>query len=84
MEAVVPLACRLNGGNGLGLLDVCPPRDEGARRTSACRQTLKSLRGRKPRNAALRFGWATAYGDLTPAGVPEMADMATVKPSATQ
>lgn len=39
--------------------------------------------GRKPRNAAARFGSGTAYGDLTSAAVPEMADDWSIEPSAS-
>ena len=52
--------------------------------TSACGQTLNKPPGTKPRNAAARLGWATAYGDLTSAVAPEMADDWRTKLSATQ
>ena len=74
----------VNDGSGLGLFDVCPTRDAGAGCASACGQTLNKPPGTKPRDAARRFGQGTAYGDLTSAIAPEMADAWTINPSAAR
>ena len=75
---------RLNVSYGLGLFDVCPTRDVGAGRASVCGQTLNKPPGTKPRCAARRFGQAAAYGDLTSAIAPEMADDWTINPLAVR
>ena len=61
-------------GSGLGLLDVCPPRDEAGWREAASGQTLNKPPGTKPRSAAARFEQDPAYGDSSSAAVPEMTD----------
>lgn len=75
---------RPTGRNGLGLFDVCPPRDDAGRRNVACGQTLNKPPGRKPRNAATRFGQAVAYGDLNADALREIADDSSIEPLATQ
>lgn len=50
-----------------------PDRDSDGLRAGASGQTLNKPRRRKPRNAAARFGWGTAYGDLMLATLDEGA-----------